>query len=77
MLTYSRVVFVAINAAKLIKKFFRVIIFSVAEFLYNVSDCGIIFPLTEFRYSVYDCGIIFPFTESRTTDAKKKTRSKK
>ena len=55
MLTYSRVVFATIDAAKLIKKFFRAIIFPVAEFWYNVSDCGIIFPLAEFR----------------TTDAKK------
>lgn len=49
MLTYSRVVFATIDAAKLIKKFFRVIIFPVAEFRYNVSDCGIIFPIAEFR----------------------------
>lgn len=49
MLTYSRVVFAAIDAAKLIKNFFRAIIFPVAEFRYNVSDCGIIFPLAEFR----------------------------
>ena len=49
MLTYSRVVFVAIDAAKLIKKIFRAIIFPVAEFRYNVSDCGIIFPIAEFR----------------------------
>lgn len=49
MLTYSRVVFIATNAAKLIKKFFRAIIFPVAEFRYNVSDCGIIFPIAEFR----------------------------
>ena len=41
MLTYSRVVFATIDAAKLIKKIFRVIIFPVAEFRYNVSDCGI------------------------------------
>jgi len=49
MLTYSRVVFATIDAAKLIKKFFRVIIFPVAEFRYNVSGCGIIFPIAEFR----------------------------
>ena len=49
MLTYSRVVFATIDAAKLIKKIFRAIIFPVAEFRYNVSDCGIIFPLAEFR----------------------------
>ena len=77
MLTYSRVVFVATDAAKLIKKIFRAIIFPVAEFRYNVSGCGIIFPLTEFRYSVSDCGIIFPLAEFRTADAKKKTGSKK
>lgn len=61
MLTYSRVVFATIDAAKLIKKIFRVIIFPVAEFRYNVFDCGIIFPIAEFR----------------TADAKKKTGSKK
>ena len=49
MLTYSRVVFATIDAAKLIKKIFRAIIFPVAEFRYNVSDCGIIFPIAEFR----------------------------
>ena len=49
MLTYSRVVFATIDAAKLIKKIFRVIIFPVAEFRYNVSDCGIIFPIAKFR----------------------------
>ena len=49
MLTYSRVVFATIDAAKLIKKIFRAIIFPVAEFRYNVSDCEIIFPLAEFR----------------------------
>ena len=49
MLTYSRVVFTTIDAAKLIKKFFRAIIFPVAELRYNVSDCGIIFPIAEFR----------------------------
>ena len=49
MLTYSRVVFTTIDAAKLIKKIFRAIIFPVAEFRYNVSDCGIIFPIAEFR----------------------------
>ena len=49
MLTYSRVVFATIDAAKLIKKFFHAIIFPVAEFRYNVSDCGIIFPIAEFR----------------------------
>lgn len=60
MLTYSRVVFVATDAAKLIKKFFRAIIFPVAEFRYSVSGCGIIFPLAEFR----------------TTDAKKRQGAK-
>lgn len=60
MLTYSRVVFVATDAAKLIKKFFRAIIFPVAEFRYNVSGCGILFPLAEFR----------------TTDAKKDREQK-
>ena len=49
MLTYSRVVFATIDAAKLIKKIFRAIIFPVAEFRYNISDCGIIFPIAEFR----------------------------
>lgn len=49
MLTYSRVVFATIDAAKLIKKIFRAIIFPVAEFRHNVSDCGIIFPIAEFR----------------------------
>ena len=60
MLTYSRVVFATTDAAKLIKKIFRAIIFPVAEFRYNVSDCG----------------IIFPFTEFRTTDAKKRQGAK-
>ena len=60
MLTYSRVVFATIDAAKLIKKIFRAIIFPVAEFRYNVSGCGIIFPLAEFR----------------TTDAKKDREQK-
>lgn len=32
MLTYSRVVFATIDAAKLIKKIFRAIIFPIAEF---------------------------------------------
>lgn len=61
MLTYSRVVFATIDAAKLIKKIFRAIIFPVAEFRYNVSDGGIIFPIAEFR----------------TADAKKKDREQK
>lgn len=60
MLTYSREVFATIDAAKLIKKFFRAIIFPVAEFRYNVSDSEIIFPIAEFR----------------TTDAKKRQGAK-
>ena len=76
MLTYSRVVFATIDAAKLIKKIFRAIIFPVAEFRYNVSDCGIIFPVAEFRYNVSDCEIIFPIAEFRTADAKKRQGAK-
>ena len=69
MLTYSRVVFATIDAAKLIKKIFRAIIFPVAEFRYNVS-------IAEFLYNVSGCGIKLPLAEFRTTDAKKRQGAK-